>query len=231
MRNIGRLRHGVTLWSLWTLANLMAMGVGGAAIEWSGPMGLVLFGACAGGAQWLVLAQYRRVSRWWLVATTAGNLFGWMGGLFVVYVLFLVLSFVVDVLPFGAGRGEIVSPVLWRVMMGVVGGLFGGLSVGSAQDMRFDRQTRSVGWIIASSLGGAIAGAISGMDLTARMFLSDAGFQGLPRMTGSNPWLVFANGATSGAVFGVAYGAVTGLGLVLLLRWPRPAAQLDEART
>ena len=93
------------------------------------------------------------MSVWWVVAGTVG---------WIVYgAVFFPVSFVRDMLANVIVEVDGVAAILGLTIAGALVGIGGGIVVGVLQWLVLERRMeRSGGWIVASTVGGAIAGAL-----------------------------------------------------------------------
>ena len=220
---------GPLAWLPWVVANTASGALGGAAIDALGLVGVILFGIIGGIAQWLVLRRDLPVTFRWAAATAVGNVLAW--AVIPIYINFGTLLFILVGLTGLALRaaGVRISPdqppgsfaILYAVLASL-GGTVSGAIVGQSQALVLQRQIRpATGWVRASAAGGAAAAGIAGLDLSARVISRT--FPTLPSLpSGTEGWPIYANGIGSGAAFGLAYGVITGIALVRVLRQRAP---------
>ena len=140
---------GWTFWFQWVLANTVGLVVGLIV----GFVGLLIHGAFFGAIigtlmgimQWCVLREYISRAGSWAAACTAG---GAVGGL--VYEAF--------------ARADLAEVTIARAFGGVVlGALVGGFVAGAIQWLVLRQQVYRTGWwVLASTVGGAMAFAVGG---------------------------------------------------------------------
>lgn len=197
-------RQGLALWARWVLANATAVALGLIL-----PCGFFALAAIGAAAQWLALRRWRPDLLDWPLVTAGGILVGFP---------FLSWAFFDP-----ANRADWVNTILFALFPGVVG---------LAQWFALRTRARRAGWwIAASAVGGAlfwpvheatwrVAGALYNEYpirwITARhVYFTFSGY-GEPSSAEIVTWFL------QGTVGGAAYGAVTGLALIWLLRGAAP---------
>lgn len=213
---------GWTFWFQWVLASTVGLVVG----LMVGSVGLLvhgaLFGAVVGTAvgimQWLVLREHIHRAGSWAAACTVG---GAAGGL--VYEAF--------------ARADLAEVTIARAFGGVVlGALVGSFVAGAIQWLVLRQQVHRAGWwVLASTVGGAIAFAVGGavggavawlVGWVGVEFLSQAIPGGIPAAEDGIRHLGRIVGVPVVLVVGVAVaGVITGPVLIGLLRHLRLEAQ------
>jgi hypothetical protein len=213
---------GWAFWFRWVLVNTLGLVVG----LMVGFVGLlvhgVLFGAVVGTVmgimQWLVLREHISRAGSWAAACTVG---GAVGG-------FAYEAF---------ARVSLAEVTLARAFGGVVlGALVGGLVAGAIQWLVLRQQVYRAGWwVLASTVGGAVAFAVGGAVGGALAWL--VGWIGVELLSQAIPGGMSAAedgirhlgkimGVPVVLAVGVALaGAITGPVLIWLLRYPRSEAQ------
>jgi len=217
---------GRAFWFQWVLANTVGLVVG----LMVGFIGLLvhgaLFGAVVGTAagimQWLVLREHISRAGSWAAACTVG---GAVGGL--VFEAF--------------AKADLAEVTIARAFGGVVfGALVGGFVAGAMQWLVLRQQVYRAGWwVLASTVGGAVAFAVGGavggavawfvgwigveflnQSIPGGMSAAEDGIRHLGKIVGVPVVL---------AVGGTVAGAITGPVLIWLLRHFRSEAQFVAA--
>jgi hypothetical protein len=221
---------GPLAWLPWVVANTASGALGGAAIDALGLIGVVLFGIIGGVAQWLVLRRYLHVTLRWAAATAVGNVLAW--AVIPIYVnlgtfVFLLVLLAGSALQNAGIRVNVSFPssfwlIAYYAIPPALGGAVSGAIVGQSQALVLRRQIEpATQWVRASAAGGAVAGGVAGQDLFVRAISRT--FPTLPGLAASaEGWPIYASGIASGAVFGLAYGVITGIALVRLLHQRAP---------
>lgn len=205
-------RGGLALWARWILANAAAVALGLIL-----PCGFFALAAGAAAAQWLALRRWRPDLVDWPLVTAGGVLAGFP---------FLSWAFFDP-----ANRADWVNAILFALFPAAIG-----LAQWSALRTR---ASRAGWWIAASALGGAlfwpayeavwrVASALYNefpirWIVARHVYFNSSGY-GEPSIASIVTW------SLQGAAGGAAYGAVTGLALLWLLRGAEPrVGQLSAA--
>lgn len=200
-----------TLWEWWVLATVVGIFMGIAIVAAASvavkALGIVntaallhivgaLEGAALGLAQWLVLRRYIKRIYWWIVATAIGAIAAWLIGLKAIVVLILIFLDGGTVRSFSPG---LLPAVFWL-------GAWVGTILGLAQWFVIRTHVRQgFLWVLVNALawGLGLLTVFTGANfVTPGEFTLETAFIGL------------IAGATTGCVI----GAITGIGLVWLLK-------------
>jgi hypothetical protein len=149
----------------WAAGPILFFLTAGRGADWiSTALGLVGCGMVVGLAQWLVLRLEIPRAGWWILATVASIALG----LAVVWGLFGLAAFLLDPgeLPTGDLSARIATVTI--AVAGLVMGLLLGAAAGLGQSKVLPWHISDVGWwVLASTVGGALDGALVGNVLWA----------------------------------------------------------------
>lgn len=212
--------HG-SLWHMWVLTNL----AGGAIatlllhVAWVAETDPVTIGASAGTLlvpglalgvlQFLVLRRHLATVKTWIALTVAGWSTGWVSGGVVGFVVAIVVGAEQLVLFDGGSAG---APWSGVIIFGV-GGMVAGSVMGGLQWTALRTHVaRPVIWIPVNT----VAMAVGGVSVGVAMWWVETGY----RITDGWGW----GWGWSAVIASLLYGAITGFGLMLLLRRSRARA-------
>lgn len=203
-------QFGYGFWLGWVLANAVGWAGGWAImtawdLDSSGSIAPSMLGmwTVIGLAQWLVLRRRVHKAGWWVLASFTGGLVAPVVGVGLAVLAVILLSFLgVDVLQIETTMSneelERILNVIWLIMAFGVGAV-----TGMPQRLVLRRQVqRASWWVLASAVGWVVAGG-------AVLVFGGPYF-------GAAADVAFSSGAAAG----VAFGVVTGIPLVWLLRQP-----------
>jgi hypothetical protein len=197
-RDSSERRRSWTLFFCWVLACTVGGAAGGASyvLQFVGP--LLLFGGIFGVAQWVVLRGYAREAGLWVIVSAVG----WPAGTMAQVSLQGVFGGAWDLMERWTGNGDLsyalLDPVTWAVY-----GLAQCLALGVLLRSRFSRAWL---WFPASVIGGVVWTAVQYAPWNSGVYRL---LEGL----GTVPSLLVTPG-----LGGTAYGLVTGVALVRVLR-------------
>jgi hypothetical protein len=215
--------EGRSLWKLygwWVLASTVGWAAGpillllsmGRRLDLPGAViGLVALGAIVGLAQWLVLRLAIPAAGWWVLATAGGIAAG-------VALTWAFLWLVARLLGPNGLLGLVLSgtaPSLVIAVAGAVVGILVGAAAGMGQSKALPWRITDVGWwVLASTLGGALDGALVGNLLWA------LGGAGLVQSTlhPSTPLFAAVGMGLLAALVGPLKGIATGIALLWLVK-------------
>lgn len=199
------------LWEWWVFATVIGIFIGiaivAAASVIAEELGIVnaaallhivgaLEGTALGLMQWLVLRRYIRRIHWWIIATAIGAIVAWLIGLKVIVVLIFIFLDGGTVEPFSPG---LLKAVFWL-------GAWVGTVLGLAQWLVIRTHVRKgFLWVFANALAWGL-GLLT--VFTGANFITPGEF------TLETTFIRLVTGATTGVVI----GAITGIGLVWLLK-------------
>lgn len=199
-------------WLFWVLASTLgwAGGLGllllllGLHDRVSALIGLVIFGAVVGLAQWLILRWQIPRAGWWVASSALGIAASAVLAWLVVQAAPLVLNLLL-----GAGEAAAHEKLLVVIPGLLLGALFGGLA-GFFQTLALPSYVwRTSPWALASAAGGALDGIVIGLLLWSSLGRVDPAFLLLPEFeVALAPLLSGFLGALAGPFKGLATGIV-----------------------
>jgi len=204
-------RSSWATWGLWILVSTAGWAAGTflflAMMRQGGLIasliGLGLFGAIVGLAQWAILRLQIGRAGWWVLASAVGIIIGAVACLLLILGVNFLLERL-DVVMDSTGSSRLMVIALAGILLGA---LFGAL-VGVAQSMALPWHVRDTGrWVLASILGGIFDGVLIGN------LLWIVGIGIIPTNTFADTIALALTAAFGGPLKGIA----TGLALIWLL--------------